>query len=110
MEKDGKVVLLNALVTSSRVPMTLRTKPMSIEEARDMVSAREIVSFIGHEATAQILTALFNVPVPVNRGMYDPKPNEVAIVVRLKKRLEKPDDVKDVKPEDIEFILVEYLR
>jgi hypothetical protein len=106
----GRVMLLNALVTSSKVPMTLRTRPISIEEAKSLVSAREVVSFIGHEATAQLLTALFNVPVPVNRGMYDPKPNEVAIVVRLRKRLEKPDDVKGVKPEDIEFILVEYLR
>jgi len=28
--------------------------------------------------------------------------------VRLKKRLEKPEDIKNVKPEDIEFLLVRY--
>jgi hypothetical protein len=110
MKGDGKVMLLNALVTSSRVPMTLRTRPISVEEVRVLITTREIVSFIGHEATAQLLTTLFNTSIPANRGMYDPKPGEVAIVVRLKKRLEKPEDVKNVKPEDIEFILVEYLR
>jgi hypothetical protein len=110
MKKDGKVMLLNALITSSRVPMILRTRPMSVEEVRELISTREVVSYIGHEATAQLLTTIFNVSVPTNRGIYDPKPGEIAIVVRLKKRLEKPDDVKNVKPEDIEFILVEYLR
>jgi uncharacterized protein (UPF0248 family) len=40
--------------------------------------------------------------------MYDPKPDDTAVVIRLKKRLEKPEDVKNITINDIEFILVEY--
>jgi len=90
------------------MPMTLKTKPISLDEAKRIVNGKEIMSFIGHEATAQLLTTLLSVGVPVNRAMYDPRPGDIAIVVKLKKRLEKPDDVKNVKPEDLEFILVEY--
>ena len=104
----GKIVLLNALVTSSRIPLTLKTRPASLNEVRKIVEDKEIISFIGHEATAQLLSTLLSKNVPMNRAMYDPEPDDIAVVVRLKKRLEKPEDVKNVKPEDIEFIIVEY--
>ena len=103
-----KVVLLNALVTSSKIPLTLKTKPASLEEVKAFVANKEIQSFIGHEATAQLLTSLLSTNISVNRGMYDPRPGDLALAVRLKKRLEKPEDVKNVRPEDVEFILVEY--
>jgi hypothetical protein len=102
-----KVVLLNALITSSKIPLTLKTKPVSLEEVKAVVN-KEIQSFIGHEATAQLLTSLLSVSIPTNRSMYDPKPGDVAVIVRLKKRLEKPEDVKTITTNDIEFILVEY--
>jgi len=107
MEFD-KIVLLNALVTSSKIPLTLKTKPASLEEVKTLVANKEIQSFIGHEATAQLLTSLLSTNISVNRGMYEPKPGDVAVVTRLKKRLEKPEDVKTVTPNDVEFILVEY--
>ena len=100
--------MLNALVTSSKIPLTLKTKPLTLDEVKSLVSAKEIMSFIGHEATAQLLATLFGMPVPTNRLMYDPKPGDLALVTRLKKRLEKPEDVKTVTPNDVEFILVEY--
>jgi hypothetical protein len=103
-----KIIFLNALVTSSRTPMTLRTSPVSLEEVRELVKGREIVSYIGHEATASLLTRLLGVSVPMNRSMYDPRPGDIAVVVRLKKRLEKPEDVQNVSESDVEFILVEY--
>jgi hypothetical protein len=103
-----RLVLLNSLVTSSRMPITLRTIPISLEFVKYFVRDKDVVSFIGHEATASLLTQLLPVPVPMNRAMYDPTPGDKAIVVRLKKRLEKPEDIKNVKEEDVEFILVEY--
>jgi len=103
-----RIIFLNALVTSSKIPMTLKTRPVSIDEVRKIVNNKMIESYIGHEATANLLSSLLNTNVPVNRAMYDPKINDTAIVVRLKKRLEKPEDIKNVSPNDIEFILVEY--
>lgn len=103
-----KVVLLNALVTSSRIPLILKTRPSNLDEVKKLIENKEIISYIGHEATAQLLSMLLNKTVAVNRAMYDPVTNDVAIVARLKKRLERPEDIKNVKIEDIEFILVEY--
>jgi len=105
---ERKIVFLNALITSSKIPMTLKTRPVSLDIVRELIKEKEIESYIGHEATANLLTNLLNINVPMNRSMYDPKVDDVAIVVRLKKRLEKPEDVKNVSPNDIEFILVEY--
>jgi len=104
-----KIVFLNALVTSSKIPMTLKTKPISLNEVREIIRGEVIIeSYIGHEATANLLTNMLNKTVHINRAMYDPKINDIAIVVRLKKRLEKPEDVKNITENDIEFILVEY--
>jgi len=103
-----RIVFLNALITSSKMPMTLKTRPITLDEVRQRVSGALIESYIGHEATAKLLSSILAVNIPVNRGMYDPKPEDVAIVVRLKKRLDKPEDVQNVKESDIEFILVEY--
>jgi hypothetical protein len=83
-----KIIFLNALVTSSKIPLVLRTKPVNLEEVKELVEDKEIVSFIGHEATASLLTQLLSVNVPFNRATYDPKPGDVAVVVRLKRRLE----------------------
>jgi len=33
---------------------------------------------------------------------------DIAIVVRLKRRLEKPEDIKNVKLEDLEFYVMSY--
>jgi len=103
-----KIILLNALITSSKIPLTLRTRPITVDEVRTLVAGKEIASFIGHEATAQLLSTMLSANIPMNRGMYDPKPGDTAVVVRLKKRLDKPEDIKDVKESDVEFILVEY--
>jgi hypothetical protein len=108
MSTPTRIVFLNALITSSKTPLTLKTRPVSFEEVKEVVRDREIISFIGHEATAKLLSQLLSVEIPTSRAMYDPKPGDVAVVIRLKKRLEKPEDVKNVKPEDLEFILVEY--
>jgi len=103
-----KVVLLNALVTSSKIPLILKTIPSNLDEVKKFIENKETESYIGHEATAQLLTTLLNKPILTNRSMYDPRPGEFAIVVRLKKRLEKSEDIKNVTVDDVEFIVVEY--
>jgi hypothetical protein len=110
-EKDTieKVILLNALVPVSDKPAIVASVPTTVENAKELVRrAKVIESYIGHEATAKLLTQLFGVEIPVSRAMYTPRNKDLAVVVRLKKRLEKPEDVKNVKPEDIELLLVKY--
>jgi hypothetical protein len=110
-EKDTveKVVLLNALVPVSDKPAIIISVPTTVENTKELARRAKVVeSYIGHESTAKLLTMLLGREIPVNRGMYTPENKDLAVVVRLKKRLEKPEDIKNVKPEDIEFLLVKY--
>jgi hypothetical protein len=105
----NKVVLLNALVPVSDKPAIIISIPITVEEAKTLIkNAEKIESYIGHEATAKLLSVIFEREISMSRGMYIPQNEDIAIVVRLRKRLEKPEDVKNVKLEDIEFLLVRY--
>jgi len=104
-----KLVLLNALVPHPEGAVMAVSPTLTIEEVREIVKrAKKIESYIGHESTAKLLTELLGVEIPYNRAMYKPNYDDYALVVRLKKRLQKPEDIKDIKPEDIEFRLVLY--
>lgn len=85
---------------------------ISIEEARSIVSsAGSVVSYIGHEPTARLLTQLLGVEVAVSRAAYVPSEGDVALVFRLRQRLQAPATEKgDVRPEDLEVLLVKYLQ
>jgi len=112
LEKEDtieKIALLNALVPASDKPAIVISTPITVEEAKELVKkAQRIESYIGHESTAKLLTQIFEREIPMSRAMYKPSNNDLAVIVRLKKRLEKPEDVKNVKPEDVEFLLVRY--
>lgn len=61
-------------------------QPITLETARSMVSSGDFESAIGHQATAEILTELLQVPVAVNRVNYSQGVNEKAIVFKLRGR------------------------
>jgi len=104
-----KIVLLNALVPNSSKPSIMITMPTTLENVKELLKrTKTIESYIGHEATAKLLTELFEREIPVNRGMYTPQDRDLALIIRLRKRLEKPEDVKTVTPNDIELLLVKY--
>ena len=110
-EKDivEKVILLNALVPSSSKPSIIITMPISTEEAKELIrKTKKVESYIGHEATARLLSEMLGVDIPMSRAMYTPQNLDLAIVARLKRRLEKPEDVKNVKPDDVELLLIRY--
>jgi hypothetical protein len=108
--KLKKLVLLNAMVLP-RKPMVVVSMPTTIDNVKAIVSvAEKIESYIGHSATAQLLSQLLSLEVLVNRGEYNPEAGDVAIVVRLKRRLERPEDVKNVTIDDVEFYVVNYFN
>jgi hypothetical protein len=107
--RKRRVVLLNAFVLPKK-PMIVITMPSNPENARAIVRWAEgrVESFIGHESTAKLLSEILGVEVPVNRGEYEPQASDIAIVVRLRRRLATPQDVKEIKLEDLEFHIVHY--
>jgi hypothetical protein len=107
-----RVVLLNAFVPPKR-PMVIVTLPTNLENVKAIVRfAMEhkitIESYIGHEATALLLSQLLSINVPVNRAEYIPFTGDIAVVARLKRRLQSPTDIKDISPDDLEFHVVNY--
>lgn len=83
----SKVYLLNAPVLTSYG--LFKFSPLSLEEAKAIVSQGEFISAIGHEATAKILSFLLGVEVPMNRIAIKMEKGDRAIVFRLLTRIEE---------------------
>ena len=82
----------------------------SLENVKGWIAAAkdrgiEILSAIGHESTAKILTDLTGHEVPMNRIQYKQKFHDVALVFKLKGR---PEEGKILTIEEIEKIGYEF--
>lgn len=61
-----------------------RLSSISLEEARRLVNeSEELDSAVGHEATAQILSALLGVEILVNRQKFSQQAGQKALVFKL---------------------------
>ena len=110
-EEVKKLVFLNALIPADGY--LIYTRKIDIETLKKLlnIAKPEIISFIGHQSTAELLTNMLKVEIPANRGMWKPeKKEEFAVVIRLKKRLAKPEDVKSVTENDMEVWWVHYYK
>lgn len=63
-----------------------RFEPLAVEQARALAQ-QGFASAIGHPASAQLLSELLGIPVPVNRVAIAMQPGDQAIVLRLNCRL-----------------------
>ena len=100
----SKIVLMNcSILTGGDGQYTAKT--ISLDKAREMVASSTVVSAIGHESTAQIISELLGINCPVNRIKYEQQPGEVALVFQLKGR---PPEGKILAREEIEAIGYEW--
>ena len=76
-------------------------KDITLDEAKKLVSENEIDSAVGHASTAQIMTALLGVEIPVNRQMFVQQPGQSTLVFKLNGR---PQEGKILTAEEIEQI------
>ncbi|GGE47525.1 hypothetical protein GCM10011391_27900 [Pullulanibacillus camelliae] len=98
--KKLPLALLNTSILTADGDFTLRT--ITLEDAKALVdSASGLDSAIGHESTAQIMTALLGVDVPVHRQMFEQQPGQQALVFKLNGR---PPEGKVLSIEEIEAI------
>lgn len=81
-----RVVLMNAPVAT--VAGVYEMVETTLEEVFETISEPgvEIVSFIGHQGTADVLMTLLSIPVEVNRGQYRHEVGDTVIVFRLAQR------------------------
>jgi hypothetical protein len=97
------IALLNTSIATADGTYTLHT--VSLNQAKDLVKGREILSAIGHASTAQILTEILGIDVPVNRIQFEQQPDQSALVFKLKGR---PEEGKILSREEIEQIGYEF--
>ena len=94
-----KLALLNTsiLTTTGRFEL----KDITLEEARNLVTENEILSAVGHQSTADILTTLLKTEVPMNRIMFEQETGQKALVFKLNGR---PEEGKILTAEEIHQI------
>jgi hypothetical protein len=75
----------------------IKAKQISIEEAKEMLEKEHFTSAIGHQATAQLLTNVLGVDIPLNRIQIQLQPGDRLLAFLLKKRLEEGRVIKTVE-------------
>jgi len=70
----------------SRDEAIIRVREVSVSEAANVLS-QGFISAVGHESTAQLLTQLLSIPVPVNRIQIRLEPGDKLVVFQLLTRL-----------------------
>ncbi len=93
------IALLNTSIATA--DGTYRLSTVTLDQAKLLISDQDILSAIGHDSTAQILSDLLDADVPVNRIQFEQQPGQVALVFKLNGR---PPEGKILSREEIEQI------
>ncbi len=94
-----KLAVLNTSILTTEGTFTL--KDITLEEARNLVTENEILSAVGHQSTADILTTLLGTEVPMNRIQFAQETGQKALVFKLNGR---PEEGKILTAEEIHQI------
>ena len=62
--------------------------PTTVTEAKNLLQG-EFISAIGHTSTAELLSMLLDISVPINRVRIEMQPGDKALVFRLLERVEE---------------------
>lgn len=105
---ETKLTLLNACILTRFGTYTYQ--PLTLEEARALVSGfqqegKPIQSAIGHQSTAELLTALLEFPVAANRMEFQQTLEDAALIFKLNGR---PPEGKVLSREELEEIGYEF--
>ncbi|HJD37289.1 MAG TPA: YddF family protein [Candidatus Blautia ornithocaccae] len=98
-EENMKLGILNTSILTVAGEYTL--KDIDLDTAKDLVSQNDLDSAVGHASTAQIMTKLLGVEIPVNRQQFCQQPGQQALVFKLNGR---PQEGKILTAEEIEQI------
>lgn len=105
---ETQLILLNTSILTSFG--TYIYKPLTLEEARELVSEfrqeeKSIQSAIGHQSTAELLTTLLEFPVAANRMEFKQTADDLALIFKLNGR---PPEGKVLSREELEEIGYEF--
>jgi hypothetical protein len=115
--KKGNVYLTNTF-SISMLPvreLQINLKPLSVEEAKEILRAGNFISYISHQSTAQVLSELMGVKVNFNRANLHLNTGDTLIVFQIYKRPHtgqtfSPEEIKDIlEKEEFTFWKVEII-
>jgi hypothetical protein len=96
---EPKIVILNTSILTNYGKFNYYS--VSLEIVKESVLNREILSAVGHESTAQIISSLLNIQCPVNRIQYIQHPRDCVFIFKLNGR---PPEGKILSIKEIEEI------
>jgi Domain of unknown function (DUF1874) len=80
-----KITLLNTSILTTYGTFDFRL--VSLAEVNELVKSSDVVSAIGHAATADVLSDLLGIEVKPNRIEFAQGVDDVAIIFKLKSRI-----------------------
>lgn len=85
MENRKPIAILNGAIITAEGEYSCRT--IKLEEAKKLIhSAPAIISAVGHQATAEVLTDLLETEVALNRIDFHQEAGQQALVFKLNSR------------------------
>lgn len=93
------VTLLNTSILTADGDYEIKSVPLDV--AKSLIEGKEVLSAIGHQSTADILTELLGQNVKMNRINFAQEPGQIALVFKLNGR---PEEGKILSREEIEKI------
>ena len=111
----AKLYIGNAFSLSMVDEGILKVKKISSEDAKKLVEevrkeGKEIISCVGHQSTAQILSEILGTQIPMNRIAIKLDKGDQLLVLQLKTRLQEGKVLTKEEIENLpmDFYLVEY--
>jgi hypothetical protein len=105
-----KITLLNTSILTTYG--TFEFYQISLSEAKEQVTSAEIVSAIGHQTTAEVLSELLGIEVAPNRIEFAQSIGEAALVFNLKTRIPEGKVLSraEIEETDYEFGILRRLK
>ncbi len=66
----------------------IELRKISLDEAREIVRSDEVESFVGHQATAQVLSTLLGIEIPMRRAELKTRSGKL-LIFGLNRRLQE---------------------
>ena len=95
MKKQLAILNTSILTTTGMFEL----QDITLEEAKQLVRDNDILSAVGHQSTADILTTLLETTIPMNRIQFAQEVEQKALVFKLNGR---PEEGKILTTEEIE--------
>lgn len=97
-----ELAILNTAIVTTDGTYAIHT--ITLEEAKELVAAAPgLDSAVGHPSTAEILTELLGVEVPLNRQQFAQQPGQKALVFKLDGRPKEGMELSRQQLEEIGF-------